>query len=162
MTKFVLVLFPLLLLLSGCMTHKNVQTEQLTDFKKTIRTEHKDITDLKIQMAPTQVEFNYYLDRGTDKEADKDIFLKTKELILSQDFQNTAIEESYFKNYSKDDHRYPDIHIRFFGTQKDKADYEYTSSYYGPGVEGAKDRPIDGYKSWYFDDFKTKAVPVTP
>ncbi len=29
-------------------------------------------------------------------------------------------------------------------------------------IEGAKDRPIDGYKSWYYDDFKTKAVPVKP
>lgn len=162
MSKMVPALLSLLFLLSGCMTHKTVQTEQLTDFKINVRSEYKDITDLKIQMAPTQIEFNYYLNRKTNREADEDIFVKTKELILSSEFQKTAIEESYFKHYSKDNRRYPDIIIRFFGTQKEKADYQYTASYYGPGVEGAKDRPIDGYKTWYFDDFKTKGVPVTP
>jgi hypothetical protein len=160
--KIVTTLLALLFILSGCMTYKTVQTEQLTDFKKKVRSEHKEITDLKIQMAPTQVEFTYYLNRKTNREADKDIFVKTKELILSRDFQKTAIEESYFKHYSKDDQRYPDILIRFYGTQKDKADYQYTSSYYGAGVEGAKDRPIDGYKTWYIDDFKTIGVPLSP
>jgi Tfp pilus assembly protein PilP len=130
-------LLALLLLLSGCMTYKTVKTEQLTDFKQKVRSEHKEITDLKIQMSPPKVEFKYYLDRETDKEADEDIFVKTKELVLSQDFQKTAIEEFYFKNYSEVDRRYPDILIRFYGTQQDKADYQYTSSYYGAGVEGA-------------------------
>ncbi|MBW5447633.1 hypothetical protein GE107_16365 [Cohnella sp. CFH 77786] len=160
MKKWVPALFSLLFLLSGCMTHKAVQTKQLTDFKKKVLSEHKQIHDMKIQMAPTQIEFNYYLTSKTNREADEDIFLSTRELVLSSEFRKTAIEESYFKHYSKDDRRYPDIIIRFFGTSKEKADYEYTASYYGPGVEGAKDRPIDAYKTWYFDDFKTKAVPV--
>ncbi|MNS39770.1 hypothetical protein D3C72_720640 [compost metagenome] len=161
MSKMVPVVVVIAFLLAGCMTHRAISTEQLDDFKKMVFSEHKDISDLKIQMAPTQIEFNYFLNRKTDREADKDIFIKTKELILSPNFQKTVIEESYFKYYSKDDRRYPDIHIRFFGAQKDKSEYEYTTSYYGPGVEGAKDRPINGYRTWYFNDFKTKGVPVT-
>ncbi|MCC3377475.1 hypothetical protein [Cohnella sp. REN36] len=162
MRIFAATLLALLFLLSGCTTHKNVQTQQLTEFKKMVRSEHKEIKDLKIQMAPTQVAFNYHLSRKPDREADKEIFLKTKALILSQEFQMTAIEESYFKHYDKDDRRYPNMIIRFYGTHKDKADYQYTSDYYGPGVEGATDRPIDGYKTWYFDDLKSMGVPVTP
>ncbi|WP_276357913.1 hypothetical protein [Cohnella caldifontis] len=113
-------------------------------------------------MAPTQIEFHYYLNRESDREADRAIFERTKELVLSADFRKTVIEEAYFKHYSKDDRRYPDIHIRFFGDSKDKVDYEYTSSYYGPGVEGAETRPIDGYKTWYYNDFKSMSVPLSP
>lgn len=158
MPAFLLLLF----FLSGCMTHKTLETDQLSDFRKNIRSEHKEITNLKFQMAPTQVEFNYYLDRKPDAEHDKEIFKKTKELALSSDFQKTVIEEQYFKHYSKDDRKYPDIIIRFFGTDKDMIEYEYFASYYGPGFEGEKDRPIDDYKTWYFNDFKSKSVPVAP
>ncbi|GIP19778.1 hypothetical protein [Paenibacillus sp. J22TS3] len=161
MSKMVPVVVVIVFFLAGCMTHRAISTEQLDDFKKTVFSEHKDISDLKIQMAPTQIEFNYFLNRKADREADKDVFIKTKALILSPDFQKTVIEESYFKHYSKDNRRYPDIHIRFFGAQKERSDFEYTTSYYGPGVEGEKERPIDGYRTWYFNDLKTKGVPVT-
>ena len=38
--------------------------------------------------------------------------------------------------------------------QKEEAEYEYTPSYYGPGIEGAKDRPIERYQTWFFNGFK--------
>jgi hypothetical protein len=79
----------------------------------------------------------------------------TKELVLTEEFQKTTIEDTYFKQYSKGDQQsYPKIIIRFQTEQKEEADYEYTSSYYGPGIEGEKDRPIDNYQIWFFNDFK--------
>ena len=152
----------LFVFLSGCMSHKTLQTEQWSGFKKQMRSEHKEIKDMELQMSPTQIEINYYLDRKPDVEEDQELFMKAKALALSSDFQRTVIEESYFKHYSKDERRYPDIIIRFFGTKKDVIQFEYFASYYGPGFEGAKDRPIDAYKTWFFNDFKTKSVPVEP
>ncbi|MBD2843767.1 protein kinase [Paenibacillus sp. IB182496] len=158
-------LFIFMLFLTGCTTYKNVKTEQLTDFKKSVRTEYKEIADLKIQMAPTRVAFNYYLKENTDKEVSEKIFIETRELILTEEFKETTIEKSYFKHYAEgDDQPYPHIIIRFHSNQKDKADYEYMSSYYGTGVEGvnATDRSIDNYQTWYFDDYEKTPVIVTP
>jgi len=162
MKKMITVVLSFLIFLSGCTTHKTLQTKQLTDFKLKILKDHKEINDLKIQMSPTVIEFNYYLNRKPDIESDKEIFVKTKELALSSDFQNTVVEELYFKNYSKDDRKYPKINIKFFSTDRDRIEYEYYASYYGPGFEGEKERPIDRYTTWYINDFKTKSVPVTP
>lgn len=163
--KSTLFMLILLLFITGCTTPKNVKTEQLTDFKKMVRTEYKEIADLKIQMVPTRVAFNYYLKEDTDREIGEKIFIRTRELILTDKFMETTIEETYFKHYaSGDDQPYPDIIIRFYSNQKDKADYEYITSYYGPGVEGVKDpdRPIDSYQTWYFNDYEKKPVIVTP
>ncbi|QCT01930.1 hypothetical protein E6C60_1212 [Paenibacillus algicola] len=154
-----------ILFLIGCTTSTNVKTEQLTDFKKSVRTEYKEIADLKIQMAPTQVTFNYHLKENTDKEVSENIFVETRELILTEEFKETTIEEIYFKHYAEgDDQPYPHIIIRFHSNPKGKADYEYMSSYYGPGVEGvnATDRSIDNYQTWYFDDYEKTPVIVTP
>ncbi|MDK8182476.1 hypothetical protein [Paenibacillus sp. UMB4589-SE434] len=162
MKKMIPVVLSLLILLTGCTTHKTIKTEQLTDFKSKILRVHKEINDLKFQMSPTLIEFNYYLNRKPDIGNDKEIFLKTKELALSSEFQNTVIEELYFKNYSKDDRNYPKIKIKFFSTDRDRIEYEYYAFYYGPGFEGERDRPIDRYKTWFFSNFKTNDVQVTP
>lgn len=152
-----------LFLITGCTSSKSITSEQLTEFKQSIRSEYKEITDLKIQMAPTRIEFNYFFDKNADREKDKQIFTMTKELVLTEEFQKTTIEDTYFKHYPKgDQHPYPKIIIRFHTEQKEEADYEYTSSYYGPGIEGEKARPIDRYQTWFFNDFKKKPAPVTP
>lgn len=161
--KKITSLLIIFLLITGCTPSKNITSEQLTEFKQSIRAEYKEITDLKIQMAPTRIEFNYFIDKNADREKDKQIFTLTKEIVLTEDFQNTIIEETYFKQYPKSDQKpYPKIIIRFHTEQKEEADYEYTSSYYGPGIEGEKDRPIDSYQTWSFNDFKKTPAPVTP
>ena len=38
--------------------------------------------------------------------------------------------------------------------QKEEAEYEYSSFYYGPGIGWAKDRPIERYQTWFINDFK--------
>lgn len=165
MSRNVSLLLIILFFLSGCTPYKNVKSEQLTDFKKSVRSEYIEISDLKIQMAPTRVAFNYYLKENTDREVSEKIFIQTRELILTEEFKETTIEESYFKHYAEgDDQPYPHIIIRFHSNQKDKSNYEYMSSYYGPGVEGmnATDRLIDNYQTWYFNDYVKTPVIVTP
>ncbi|SDS09656.1 hypothetical protein SAMN05444162_0724 [Paenibacillaceae bacterium GAS479] len=164
MRKVVLASLMILVLLSGCTTPKPLVTEHLNSFKSKVLSEHKEITNLKIQMKPTRIEFDYYLKQKSDQDKDMEIFLKTKELILSPNFKKTTIEEKFFKEYSEDDKRYPDIFVRFFSTKKDQADYEYRASYYGPGIEGregVESRSIDDYKTWYFDNFKSLPEPIT-
>jgi hypothetical protein len=162
LNKGIPFLFIFLFLIIGCTPSKSITSEQLTDFKQSIRSQYKVITDLQIQMAPTRIEFNYFIDKNADREKDKQIFTLTKELVLTEEFQKTIIEDTYFKKYPKGDQQSPKIIIRFHTDQKEEADYEYTSSYYGAGIEGAKDRPIDRYQTWFFNDFKKTPTPVKP
>lgn len=163
--KMILSISIFLLFTIGCTTSINVETEQLTDFKKRIRTEYKEISNLNIQMVPTRIAFNYYLKKNTDRMVSENIFKRTKELILTEEFKQSAIEMTYFKHYAEGDEQpYPDIIIRFHSNHKDQADYEYISSYYGPGVEGVNDldRSIDRYQTWYFDDYDGTPEIVKP
>ena len=137
--NFPFLVLIVLFLITGCTPSKSITSQQLTDFKQNIRAEYKEITDLKKQMPPTRIEFNYFITKDADREKDKQIFTLTKELVLTEEFQKTTIEDTYFKKYAKGDQQsYPKIIIRFHTNQKEEADYEYTSSYYGPGIEGAK------------------------
>jgi hypothetical protein len=153
--NFPFLVLVFLFLITGCTPSNSITSEQLTDFKQNIRAEYKEVTDITIQMAPTRIEFNYFITKDADREKDKQIFTMTKELVLTEEFQKNTIEDTYFKQYPKGDQQpYPNIIIRFHTEKKEEADYEYTSSYYGPGIEGAKDRPIDNYQTWFFNDFK--------
>jgi len=87
------------------------------------------------------------------------IFFETKELVLTEEFMQSAIEETYFKHYSKGDELfpyYPQITIRFHIKDKEEAEFQYQATYYGSGTDGvyAPDRIIDNYQSWEFYDYK--------
>jgi len=157
--RTIALLIVILLLLTACTATKKLNTEQLSEFKKTVRKEYKEISDMKIQMSPTNVEFNYYLEKNTEREISEKIFLETKELVLTEEFMQSAIEETYFKHYAKEDEQfpyYPHITIRFHIDDKDEAAYQYQANYYGSGVDGVKDpdRPIDHYETWEFYEYK--------
>lgn len=159
MRRAAALLLLVLTLLAACTPAKNIKTEQLSEFKKIIRKEYTEISDLKIQMAPTKIDFNYYLDKNTDEETSKQIFLQTKELVLTDEFRQTTMEKNYFKHYSKGEDQfpnYPHITIRFHISDKEEADYQYQAYYYGPGVNGVRDpdRPIDNYQTWFIDQFE--------
>lgn len=99
MNKNIPFLFILLFLITGCTSSKSITSEQLTEFKQSVRSEYKEITNLQIQMAPTRIEFNYFIAKDENREKDKQIFTMTKELVLTEEFQKTIIEDTYFKQY---------------------------------------------------------------
>lgn len=141
----------------GCMTYKPVKTDQIAEFQRKLRSEHEEITGVQVRMAPTRLEFYVTLNREADQSKDAGIVEQTRELIRTPQFQREVIEELYFSRFSKKDRFYPQVAIRFAGDRKGEADCEYLASYYGPGTDGTKDRPVDGYRTWSYYDYRQKA-----
>lgn len=152
----------------GCTTYLNLNLKQVNTFKKELMTSHKNIKKLKVRYSTPSLTFDYTLENSNEEEV-FDIFHKTKELILDEDFQEDFFEK-FFNTYFKEEkeiaeYHYPSMYINFDLNNDSKYEYQFHAQYYrcfrNEGVEGVK-KEFDGYKTWIYlrvPEHTTKHVP---
>ncbi len=154
----------LFLFLSGCMTYKPLNTQQVDQFRKMITSEHTQIEILTVRYATPTVEFDYLLKGEISQEEMLDIFYKTKEVILSKVFQKDVIDGIYYKKTYDSERYYPTMSIRF--NIKDKEcpynfPYIFESKYYTYVTTGDPSNPttskiLNGYNTWSWHRYVLK------
>lgn len=127
-----------------------------------MQAKHHQIDQLQVEMASRSIEFNYTMKQKVEDAEVQAIFQKTRELILSPDFQKDAIEGSYFEMYSKKDRMYPQMIVRFDFDGNGEFDCMYESSYYQTSDLSTEEMRnlVDGYKTWTYWDYKNDPVPI--
>ncbi len=155
------VIFVLVLsLLIGCTTYTKVNTKQIVEFDERLKAQHEGISDLKVEYSPSSIDFNYSTEKKIGDKEVREIFYKTKALILSAKFKKEVIEEQFFAKYfnkkAKEARIYPKIYIRFDFSGDGKYDRMFESSYYKTSdVSNKKVRElVDGYMTWFYWDYK--------
>jgi hypothetical protein len=150
-------------LITGCMVYNNLNTKQINTFKKELKAAHKGIKKLEIKYSVPSLYFIYSFKKTTEDEM-FDIFYKTKELILNEDFQKDFFEKffnTYFKEDKDSDEKpYPSVSIDFDLNNDGEYEYQFESMYYKHPYNSGGKNEIDGYKTWAYWDFKSESKPV--
>jgi hypothetical protein len=151
----VLAAAALLAAAGGCTTYTKVNTGQVKEFRRDIRSQYKQIRDVHVRFNPTLVEILFTFRQAVEEDEVKAIFARTKTLVQSRKFREQVIGEKYFAKYSKNARIYPNIAIDFDLDRDGNAEYRHTSSYYVHGRAAAlhpadPETDIDGYKTWYY------------
>lgn len=150
-------------LVTGCMTYRNLNTKQVNTFEKEIKAAHKEIKKLEIKYSAPSLYFIYFFKKTSEDEM-FDVFYKTKELILNEDFQEDFFEK-FFNTYFKENKElaekpYPSIFIDFDLNNDGKYEYQFESMYHKQPYNSGEKNEIDGYKTWTYWDFKSDSKPV--
>ncbi|MBP1993307.1 hypothetical protein [Paenibacillus eucommiae] len=162
---FLLAAFILLALFAaGCTSYTKVSTDQLKNFQKQIRAEHAQLNSLQVRFSPASLQFTYSLKKEIDETERLDIFYKTKELLLSTQFQSEVIEGKFFKKYFTEERIYPQASISFQIQKEAESQATFHSSYYQTSDVSSEEarQLVDGYQTWSFWDYKNDPVTVPP
>ena len=150
-------------LITGCMAYSNRNTKQINTFKKELEAAHKGIKKLEIKYSVPSLYFTYSF-KKTNEDEMFDIFYKTKELILNEDFQIDFFEK-FFNTYFKEAKElakkpYPSVFINFDLNNDGEYEYQFESMYYKQPYNSGGKNEFDGYKTWTYWDFKSDSKPV--
>ncbi|MFZ5987834.1 MAG: hypothetical protein ACOYWZ_12010 [Bacillota bacterium] len=141
-------------LFSACYsTSVNIKTEETNNFKKNIMTKYKIINSLVIRYSSASLQFNYKFSKKPTENEMFDIFRETKGILIEKKVQDSIFEDLEFEIY-------PDAYVQFDVDSDDKFDYQFYSLYYKKPYRSDRENEIDGYKTWYWWDFKNEGRRV--
>ena len=149
---------------AGCMVYHNLNTKQIDTFKEELKAAHIGMKRLDIKYSVPSLYFDYSFKKANENEM-FDVFYKTKDLILNEDFQEDFFGKffnNYFKEYKDSKEKpYPSIFINFDLNNDGKYEYQFDSMYYKQPYNSNKRNEIDGYETWSYWDFNSepKLVP---
>lgn len=124
--------------------------------------EYKNINKITIQYSPGALEFNYKFKKVPKESEMFDVFYRTKELILTEKFQNEFFKK-FFSTYTTGNEKkyYPNAFVNFDLNNDGKDEYQFESQYNERIDSSDSENEAEGYITWTYWDFKSegKLVP---
>lgn len=119
------------LLCAGCMSFENYHSDLTTSFEKSISKHFPNIRSFDVVYNSPAVRFYFDMTGNADSNTIKEIFIRTRTLFQSEEFQQ-AFFKQYFDKYQLDtpdvSKHYPIVSISFFLNENNVASYEYKST----------------------------------
>lgn len=145
----IMMLLVWIVLLSGCTSHKELNSPSLKAFQEQVSQAIPEIKFLKTVALPTRVVFRYTFETKPDLSVQQDIVKRTDSYMRTENFE-TEVLASYYEAFSKEDRLPPDIVVAMDTDENGEANFEY----YAPFQQ-------DGEWTWSYSDYQNKAEEVT-
>ncbi|GGO04939.1 hypothetical protein [Saccharibacillus kuerlensis] len=142
--NIITLLSMLMILLTGCTNPVRISSDQIKEFREQIQEDYASIKEIRLEFMPTTIYMYYEMKDPVTEEEKKEIFEQSRELLMSDTFDQEVIQAKFHKKYSSSGH--PNFEILFDdGTQKvmssfsiqandsEDADEVYTQWYYSKG-----------------------------
>lgn len=131
----------LMILVIGCTNPVKISSDQTKEFRKQIQSDYSSIKKMQLEFMPTTIYIRYEMKNPVTEEEKKEIFEKSRELLMSDTFDQEVIQSKFSKKYPTSGR--PNFEILFddgtqkvmssFSIQADDSEEAYTQWYYSKG-----------------------------
>lgn len=145
MRQFIIILLCFtLLVVTGCVSSKEIRSDEVKEFKERMLSTYENIEELSILFTETTMVFHYLIN---NKEEKGQIFEDSRNFFLSSEVQEGIVKGLFAKEHAARNFSYPDVEISFSLGSKQLTDFKYTASYYGSNTDPDV---VDHYDTWYY------------
>ncbi|MDO3411519.1 hypothetical protein QWJ34_17270 [Saccharibacillus sp. CPCC 101409] len=93
-----------LLSTAGCTTPTRISSDQVKEFRNQIQQEHPNIREMTLEFSPLTFRMNYRLEIPINEQEKKEIFEKSRQLLMSETFYEEVILSEKVDRYFSSGH----------------------------------------------------------